>query len=211
MAQYLNSLVYRPDWCSEAITVAPTVEPVTLTEVKAHCRIDHSDDDTMLAGLTTAARVAIENETRRALITQTRTLSLSDFPHDDQLIELPSGEIQSIISIAYTDGNGDSQTLSASAYALNGDRVSLKFDQSWPDVQLAGLPVVITYVCGYADSGASPVDLADNVPWAIKAAILMLIGHWYENREAATEGAMVDLPMGVKWLLSPYKVHSVFA
>ena len=38
----------------------------------------------------------------------------------------------------------------------------------------------------------------------IKLAALLLIAHWYENRESVSIEALKPLPMGVDLLLSPY-------
>lgn len=50
------------------ITVTPAAtEPVTLEEVKAHLRIEHSADDALLSALITAGRETVERFTGRAL------------------------------------------------------------------------------------------------------------------------------------------------
>lgn len=43
---------------------------------------------------------------------------------------------------------------------------------------------------------------------SVKAAIMLLVGHLYANREAVVESKieMVELPMGVMFLLTPYRV-----
>lgn len=46
----------------------------------------------------------------------------------------------------------------------------------------------------------------DDVPEDIRAAILLLIGHLYENREAGAERALSEIPFGVKALLSMDRV-----
>lgn len=46
----------------------------------------------------------------------------------------------------------------------------------------------------------------DDVPEDIRAAILLLIGHLYENREAGAERALSEIPFGVKALLDLNRV-----
>lgn len=43
------------------------------------------------------------------------------------------------------------------------------------------------------------------VPKSIIQAMLMLIGYWYDNREAAAPVALLPLPMAVDSLLRPYR------
>lgn len=39
---------------------------------------------------------------------------------------------------------------------------------------------------------------------AINAAVLLILGHLYVNREAVTPGQVAVVPMGAEWLLVPY-------
>ena len=41
---------------------------------------------------------------------------------------------------------------------------------------------------------------------AIELACLMLVGHFYQNRESTTEESLKVVPMGVTMLLDPYRV-----
>lgn len=46
-------------------------------------------------------------------------------------------------------------------------------------------------------------SLVDNA--SIDQAMLLLVAHWYANREAVSETAMSEVPMGVRHLLQPYR------
>lgn len=50
------------------LVTAATTEPVTLAEVKAHLRVTHDEDDTLLGAQITSAREVIEAETGVALV-----------------------------------------------------------------------------------------------------------------------------------------------
>ena len=46
------------------------------------------------------------------------------------------------------------------------------------------------------------------MPAPIMHAIKLLVGHWYQNREAVSVGvAVAELPRAVKALLDPFRVH----
>lgn len=53
-------------------------------------------------------------------------------------------------------------------------------------------------------AGDDPMVVNDSV----KAAVMLLVGHLYANREAVVEAKieMQELPMGVMFLLTPYRV-----
>lgn len=162
-------------------TVDPVTEPVSLIEAKTHCRVDIDEDDTHFTNvLIPAARRYVESVSRRSFITQTWRLSLDDWPHGDE-IQLPRPPLVSVSSVVYKDQDGNSTTWASSNYIVDTDsepgRVKLTYNNTWPSETLyPALPVQITYVAGYGD--------ADDVPEEYKQAILLLIGHWYENREA---------------------------
>lgn len=56
----------------------------------------------------------------------------------------------------------------------------------------------------YADAvpEADPAGVVANE--AINAAVLLIVGHLYANREAVVQGQAVEVPMGAEWLLAPY-------
>jgi hypothetical protein len=47
------------------------------------------------------------------------------------------------------------------------------------------------------------------LPGALRSALLLIVGHWYANREAGTKADVSNLPLGVVDLLNTQKVWSV--
>lgn len=173
---------------SEFVKVAtpPTVEPITLAEAKAQCRVDISDDDALIESLIGAAREYCEKLDWRAYLTQTLELWLEEWPCDDE-IELPRPPLQSVTSVKYYDTADAETTLSTAVYYVNTisqpGEVHLKYQQTWPTAILRDYNAIcITYVAGWTSAAL--------MPKTIKQAMLLLIGHWYENRETATVGAV---------------------
>lgn len=184
------------------LVTPPAQEPVPLAEAKAHLRVDTADDDALIQALIVAAREHVEHIIRRALVTQTWDLILDAFPADE--IMLPRPPLQSVSSITYRLQDGTVVTLDPANYVVDTKsepgRVVLAPGRSWPsDPLYAAGAVTVRYVAGYGDPAAVPV--------AIKQAILLLVGHWYENREAVAVGhTVIQLPMTVDALLWPYRV-----
>jgi len=163
-----------------------------------------SDDD-LLNALITTARQHVENVTNRALITQTWELWLDRFPVNEIEIPLPPILTGGISSIKYYDTSNTEATVTASDYFLDfksePGRVVLAYGCSWPSTTLRSVNgVCVTFTCGYGAATA--------VPKAIKQAMLLLIGHLYENREAVqTTGAMPkELQLAFDALLAPYRI-----
>jgi uncharacterized phiE125 gp8 family phage protein len=180
-------------------TVAPAEEPVTTAEAKAHCRVDHDDEDTLIASLIVAARQWCESWTGRQFVTATWRLSLDGFP--GCAIRLPKPPLQSVSSVAYDAADGTATTLGSSAYRTDADsepgRLTPAYGLTWPTARCQTNAVRVTYVAGYGAASA--------VPKAVKQAILLLVGHWYANREAVGSGGVAsEIAMTAQALLTPF-------
>lgn len=185
------------------VTTAVATEPVTLVEAKLHLRVDTSDEDALITALITAARQFAEHYTGRALAPQTLEMALDAFPacNGDILLDMPP--VATVTYIKYTDEDGTEQTLSASDYAfsLYGDarRISLAADAEWPATDAIADAVRVRYVTGYAAT-----------PKIVFAAILLLIGHLYENRQDVyvdMRVAIASVPNGAAALLDTVKLY----
>lgn len=180
-------------------TSAPAAEPVTVAEAKLHCRVDETADDALIGTLITAARLYCESFTRRAFVTQTWVAYMDAFPTQQDFIYLPKPPLASVTGITYYDTAGTLQTWAASNYIVDAQqttpgRVSCAYNVSWPLTQPRSNAVTITFTAGYGAYTATPDS--------IKAAIKLLVGHWYENREGVVTGTIAtQLPLAVESLL----------
>lgn len=167
-----------------------------------------SAEDDLLDALIAAAREHAETFTSRALLTQTWDIYLDDWPSGDY-IELPYPPLQSVTSVTYTDSDGTTNTFAATSYSVDTDsepgRVVLDYGESWPSVTLATKnPIKVRFVAGYGNERS-------DVPQPIKQALLMLIAHWFENREATVVSSRLtqagsELPFAFNALLWPYRI-----
>lgn len=188
----------------------PAAEPVSLTEAKAHLRVDHSADDVLISSMIEASRVYCEQFTARAFVTQTWEMVIDQFPSNDLMMPLPP--LQSVTSIKYDDGGGVEQTLGATEYEV--DTVSqpgwiVPVTTGWPSSIWQGINSVrIRFVAGYDPGTDSPIDLAANVPQSLKAAILLHVGQLYDQREDIVVGTVINrVPTGgIEHLLRQYRV-----
>lgn len=180
------------------IVTPPIVEPITLAEAKAQCRIDITDDDTLLIGYIKAAREWCELRDWRAYLTQTLAYWLDVWP-DTRFITLPRPPLQTVSKVEYYDAANVKYTLSSSLWyqtaATQPGKVQLKTNCYWPTTRLREAEAIcVTYTAGWS----SPA----NMPERIRQAIKMIIGHWYENREAVLVGTISrEIELSVRSLL----------
>jgi uncharacterized phiE125 gp8 family phage protein len=187
---------------SSILLTGPAVEPVTLAEAKAYLRVEHDDDDEVISALIAGARVHIEAQTRRALITQTWRLTRDVWPIDGRILILPA-PLRELAAARVVMLNGSSQSISPSVFSADraGAPAILAFGLGalpMSDRPVAGIELDIEV--GYGDT---PAD----VPAPLRQAIRFLLAHWYENRGATTIGHEVAvLPYTITALIAPYRV-----
>lgn len=181
------------------LVTPPANEPLSLADAKAHLRVDHSDEDTLINALIAAAREDAEDFRNQSFITQTWKLTLDVWPTEPDVIELPRGPV-SVTSVKYTDEDGNTSTFASSNYVEDLEsepaRLALKRSASWPSDTLQVVNgIEVTYVAGYGDD-------ASDVPAAVVEALKLMIGHYYENREATITGTIISrIPLGAQHLL----------
>lgn len=186
--------------------VAPTAPPVSLEEAKLHLRVDSSEEDTLISSLVAAATQNLDGANGwlgRALMPQTWRLDLPGLPGR---IALPLPPLIAVEAVTYLDQDGAEQTLAPSAYQVSHGGEWLSYLEptpgaSWPASRRAS----VIYRCGYSGDAYSP-PVAVAAPEPIRAAIKLLVGHWFANRDAVVLGAAAELPLAVTALLYPLRV-----
>jgi hypothetical protein len=162
---------------SAALITPPAIEPVTLPEAKAHLKIAHNADDTLVGALITAARVHVETTLRRLLVDQSWRIYCDTFPSTGRL-SLPFAPIREITKITVYDADGDPTTLPGKA--LNGIEIDVK--------------------AGYGPSGVS-------VPQPLREAIMMLVARWYDYRDSTVIGTVPPaIASAYDSLVAPYRL-----
>lgn len=204
-------------------TVQPLIEPVTLAEALAHLREDAGAADAYITSLITVARADCESRIERTLITSTWVVKLTTFPSFsyqylqenysrkvDDLIHLPRPNILSVVSVAYVDLNGATQTLTAGTdYQVNLEDAAIApaFSKSWPAARDQFNSVTVTYTAGYGTA-------ASDVPAPIKQWILLAVADMYAHRNRSGEafstkgGGGKAVPQDfAEGLLDPYRIY----
>lgn len=165
---------------------------VSQEDLRLHLRVDGGDDDDLIIDLYRAAMAHIDGP-RGVLGRCIQPQTWEAFPD-----AVPSGCFR--LPLAGVD--------QVRAYLVDTDpreEVALTVSRCWPwtDVAFAAPvdgPVVLSMVA------STPQDA-----WpAIRAAVKLLVGHWYENREAVVTGSTATtIPLAVERLLAPLKLKWV--
>lgn len=159
------------------LVTGPQAVPVPLTGpdgVRRFLRVNVDTFDEEILELTCAAVRAVEDETGRALMTQTWKMWLDGFPRSSSTpIRIFKVPVQSITAITYTDENGDAQTWDAAKYSLDNAsahlaaRITPAYAESYPATQAIPNSVAIEFVAG----AATPAEVPAIAKLLVKKAV----------------------------------------
>jgi len=189
----------------------PATEPLTLTETKNHLRVEHDDEDTLIATCIQAAREYAEEYLDQTLITTEWQMTLDKFPTNIELPRPPAMTTASYddVSLSYNDDNGNIVTLSTSDYRVDNKAIPAvlrpNYAGSWPSYRADYNSITVTWWAGYGTSGTS-------VPRRLRHAMLMLVTHLYENRSSVLVGtgfSAVPMPDSMRLLFDSCR-HGVY-
>lgn len=186
------------------LTSGPALEPVSVSEAKAHLRVDGSAEDVLINSLILTSRLHIEAALGLALITQSWTLVLDKWPKDG-VVPLPMRPVQSVAEVRVLADDGVPAVVPAASYILDGKGVPSRLvaKAAWPAPGRKASGIEIDFTAGFG-------SLAADVPAPIRHGLLMLVAHWYEHRDPLEIGRPeANIPNAVSELLMPYRVPRI--
>lgn len=179
-----------PDGYGEAL--------VSLDACKAHLRVTHDAENDLIRALRDAAIEYVERYCSVKLGPVTGMVWTSErLPVSaGERISLGAWPVSDVTAISWRDGDGTVVEGEVADY-----RVSAKGELrpvvggAWPS-GVAG-DVSVTFDAGFA---------ADGAPSSLLAAVRLMLGHLYMNREAVVAtGASGEVPLGVTALCAPFR------
>ena len=158
------------------IKQTPKVEPLSLEEVKLHLR--NNPGDTSEDKDIIAPLISAAREYCENYCGKSfAEQSITAYPEVSGTVTLPRGPVISVDSVT-----------------VDGEAVEYTADVRRGTVTVNKPGAVITYTAGY-----------EEVPYLVRQAMLLLIGHWYANREATAQSAPAEIGMAVRAMLNQYK------
>lgn len=167
---------------------------------RSFCTIEEGDTDpnVLLSGFIRTAFTFLQPPTgclRISIAPQTLRLDLPCWPASG--LELPAGPVTSIVSVKYFDQSNVEQTIDPAQYFADNDALIFADTFAAPAHSARPSAVQITY-----DAGAE--EPFDNV----KTAMLLMVKHWYDNRDAVQAvGALSMMPLGIDDLIATWRVR----
>lgn len=169
-------------------------------EAKRHLRVDGDEEDLLIAGLIMAAEDHIERSTGLVLEQRTVVEVIQGFGG-----KIRAWPVSGIDSLAYVDGAGRDQIVSADSFRLTAAVRPARLANTsapWPILGRLNGTVTVTMTAGF--------EHPSDVPAGVIQAIKMIVGHFYRNREAVVvAGTPVQVPMAVDMLLEPHRPRAI--
>ncbi|MBX9710085.1 MAG: head-tail connector protein [Xanthobacteraceae bacterium] len=188
---------------SAILLTGPASEPLSLTEAKDFLRVEHDDDDSVIAALIGAARNHVEALTRLGLMMQTWRIVLDRWPEQGR-IKPRLGPLQSLAAARVYNEANVASVVDTGRFVIDraaGTIAAPCWSLPPPGRAVAGIELDVAI--GF---GAASTDM----PQVLLQAIRMLVAHWYENRSLVTIGSSVAmLPPSVNAMISSYRVMSL--
>lgn len=174
-------------------------EVVSLADAKAFLRVEHDDEDVLIASLVAAAVGLVERNTGKNLTPKIVRQTLAGFPAGGSgAIALWRGPATSVVELAHDDSDGNEQLVADFRLIEGGNgRLLPAHGESWPATASGPGTVRLTYVAGYEPADRERLQLAQ--------AVRMLVAHWYGNREAVGAGSLAEVPFAVDAILAPFR------
>ena len=110
--------------------------------------------------------------------------------------------VQSVQSIEIENSSGAATVFDVAGYHVDGraapPRIVLN-DLAPPPPERSAEGIAISFTAGFG-------SMAADVPAPIRHALLLLVAHWFENREPCVGAVSPRIPDAVSTLLAPYRV-----
>lgn len=169
----------------------------TMEDVKLHLRIDTADEDPLINSLLASAIDHFEQSTRRVIQTRSIVETLDALP-SSRVIFLSKGPVISVQSITVRTETGTSTISSSDYITMTGQTetkplIAFKTSANLPTPDSYPGAVTVSYTAG-----------TTTVPDSIGAAIKLLVGHWYENRQAVGPTGGNEVPLAYQSVASKY-------
>jgi uncharacterized phiE125 gp8 family phage protein len=172
---------------------------ITVADLKSHLRVTHTQEDTLIGALRSAAISWVEEHCNIKLGSYTARGYLTDW----RPAYFPIGPVTAISEVKYQttadkDYTTDLTTLAATLWYT--DEVSqparIAFRDYPTTYDYALTPVVVTFTAGYT-----------TMPAPVVHAVRLLVAHMYENRQEEVIGTITTrLKFGLEALLNPFRI-----
>lgn len=179
------------------VVITPPTAVIDVEEAKDHLEVEHDNDDAKIQGMVAAATSHVDGPDGwlgRAIGVQTLEARFSTSACYS--VKLPYPPFVDLVSVKYLGADDVERTASADDFEFFGSEMSAIGAWPWTGGSTRREAVRVQYRAGY-----------ETLPPAIRAAILLMVGDLYRNRESATAGTAIKVPMSttVENLLGPFR------
>lgn len=154
--------------------------------VEAALKVTWAAEAALLATYQRAAIDWCERYTAKAIVSRSWVARFDRFGSP---LRLPREPVTAVTAVGYLDAAGVMQVLAPPDWRVAGAGLMPAIGATWPAVAAGDGAVTVTFTAGFA-------DVATEAPGLV-AAMLLVMGHLYRNRETVITGTIVsEVPFG---------------
>jgi uncharacterized phiE125 gp8 family phage protein len=206
-------------YTDDSLVTAPTLLPIDVNWAKDHLKALVSSEDLLVESWIGAATQYFERLTGHQIMKATWEHWLDAFPSHAR-VQLPHPPLRQVLAVEYVSGDGTVlsfgdgaspetvswQTRAPAGVPARRGWVETKYGMLWPLARIEAGAVRIRYEAGYAEA-------QDEMPDLIKAALLLLVGHFDQFRSEVhmSEGSskLERLPFGASSIIREFMNDSL--
>lgn len=181
---------------------------LSLAVAKTHCRVDHSEEDSLIESMIQTAYHIVEEYTGRFLQQEDVRFLFDSFDESVKLYGHPHVQVSAIgdlNGVRYENEVEDMTTVDGEDYIVDEYKypAEIHFLRIPSDVR-QNAPNVLQIDCKVGHHGSADYK----VPEPLISAMKLIVGHLFENRQDASSFSIKQIPQGSKWLMDPFRVRT---
>lgn len=178
---------------------APNAEPLSLSDAKSWLKVETDDDDVLISGIITSARLTIEAVTGLLLLKQIWRFSLAMTEYKRNLT-CPYRPLSSLMAARFRSASDQIQDVPISrSIIISKSQAEFYLPLDGGTIFDPSTRLEIDAQMGY---GADPAL----IPSPLTTAIRLLVAYWYENRGETLTETTQPWPTSINVLLHPYQI-----
>lgn len=184
--------------------------PVPLEDLQLDLRIDSEDDEATLERLERGACDLLERRTGHVIMPGLYQLDLGGWWYGD--LEVMRGPLRTITGVTYLgeDGAGSYSSADVGQFWVDEQERSFTIRAlstfTRPTLWNEAARVRVMFEAGYRtadESGES--DAPPEMPDGLRTTLIMLVGHFYENRDLFKSGKLAEVESSAGYILNAYR------
>lgn len=185
--------------------------PVSTEDVMLDLRVDSDDEEDTIRRMIRGAADFMERRTAYAILPGSYQVLLPGWWYGE--LEVHRGPVREVSAIEYLRGPNDWVAVDLANFYVEFGALGRSFTMRTlstfdrPDLWSEVKRVRVSFTAGFATAAEEEADANAQMPDGLRTALIMLVGHYYKNRELFAAGAMEAVEKDAMGILGAYRQY----